>query len=113
MDNQLGGASQYQVEQANQGYAQAQTNLSTAEANLTTAYQQFDQLVGLTPDDQPVLTDQPSFAPLAIGSLDAEVSQVLAESPSILKAQDTVTADKTALKYTSFVTSENSPAPIP
>ena len=64
--------------QENQSYAAAQTSLTTAQANLDTAYQKFNQLVGLAPDDRPVLTDQPSFAPLVIGSLDAEVSRVLA-----------------------------------
>jgi outer membrane protein TolC len=107
LNNQLGGASQYQVQQANQSSAQAQTNLSTAEANLTTAYQQFNQLVGLAPDDRPALTDQPSFTPLVMDSLDAEVNRVLAASPSILKAQDAVSADKQGLNVVSYVTSAN------
>lgn len=108
LEQQLGGYSQYQVTQADQSYAQAQTNLSTAEASLTTAYQQFDKLVGLATDDQPVLTDQPSsFTPLVVGSLDAEVSRVLADSPSILQAQNTVVADKTGLSVVSYVTSAN------
>ncbi len=107
MNNQLGGASQYQVQQANQADVADEAALSQAEANLTTAYQQFDQLVGLTPDDQPVLTDQPSFAPLVVGSLDAEVSRVLADSPTVLNAQDAVVADKDGLNMVSYVTSEN------
>ena len=58
---QLGGASQYEVMQASQNDAASQASLSSAEANLDTAYQQFDQLVGLAIDDHPALTDQPSL----------------------------------------------------
>jgi outer membrane protein TolC len=107
LEYQVGGDSQDDVIQENQRYAAAQTNLDTAKANLTNAYLKFNQLVGLTPDDRPVLTDQPSFAPLVIGSLDAEVSRVLAGSPSILQAQDSVSSDKTAMTVVSYVPSAN------
>jgi outer membrane protein TolC len=107
LEYQVGSASQDDVIQENQSYAAAQTSLDTANANLTNAYLQFNQLVGLAPDDRPVLTDQPSFAPLVIGSLDAEVSRVLADSPSILLAQNSVSSDKTALNVVSYIPSEN------
>jgi outer membrane protein TolC len=107
LEYQVGYTSQDAVVQENQKYAAAQTSLDTANANLTNAYLQFNQLVGLAPDDRQVLTDQPSFAPLVIGSLDAEVSRVLADSPSILLAQNSVSSDKTALNVVSYIPSEN------
>ena len=107
LEYQVGSDSQNDVSQENESYAAAQTSLSSTQDSLDTAYQQFNQLVGLAPDARPVLTDQPSFTPLVIGSLDAEVSRVLAGSPAVLSAQDTVVSDKTALTIVSDVPSEN------
>jgi outer membrane protein len=107
LEYQVGSASQDDVSQENQSYAASQSSLSSTQESLDTAYQQFNQLVGLVPDDRPVLTDQPSYALLVIGSLDAEVSRVLADSPSILQAQNTVISDKTALTMVSYVPSAN------
>lgn len=104
LDNQLGGYSQYQVQQANQISAQDQTTLSTDKATLATDYQKFDQLVGLAPDDTPALTDQPSYVPLTI-DMDTEVNQVLAESPTILSDQETITTDKDATNAPTYTTS--------
>ena len=106
LEYQVGSASQYAVTQANQSDCRRPDQPGHRRTNLDTAYQNFNQLVGLAPDARPVLTDQPSFTPLVIGSLDAEVSQVLADSPSILQAQNTVSGDKTALNVVSYVPSD-------
>ncbi len=107
LEYQVGSDSQNDVSQENESYAAAQTSLSSAQDSIDTAYEQFNELVGLASGDRPVLTDQPSYAPLVIGSLDAEVSRVLADSPSILQAQDSVISDKTALNVVSYVPSAN------
>jgi len=91
LEYQVGYTSQDAVVQENQKYAAAQATLATDQASLDTDYQKFNQLVGLATDDRPVLTDQPTFAPLVIGSLDAEVSRVLASDVNISNAQNTVT----------------------
>jgi outer membrane protein len=101
LEYQVGGASQYDVIQENQSYAAVQTSLDTAKANLDTDYQKFNQLVGLATGDRPVLTDQPSFAPLVIGSLDAEVSRVLGSDFNISSAQNTVTEQQEGLTVVS------------
>jgi outer membrane protein TolC len=101
LEYQVGGASQYDVVQETQSYAAAQNSLDAAKTNLGTDYQKFNQLVGLATGDRPVLTDQPSFAPLVIGSLDAEVSRVLASDVNISSAQNTVTEQQEALTVVS------------
>jgi outer membrane protein TolC len=98
---QIGSDSQDDVSQENQLYAQAQASLTADQNDLDTTYQQFNQLVGLAPDDRPVLTDQPSFTPLVIDSLDAEVSRVLATDPAITSSQNSVTEQKEALNVVS------------
>ena len=85
LEYQVGSDSQNDVSQENESYAAAQTSLSSTQDSLDTAYQQFNQLVGLAPDARPVLTDQ----------------------PAVLSAQDTVVSDKTALTIVSDVPSEN------
>jgi outer membrane protein TolC len=104
---QVGGASQQAVIQENQLYADAQDTLTTDQANLDADYQKFNQLVGLAPADRPALTDQPSFAPLVVGSLGAEVSRVLASDPNISSAQNTVTEQQEALTIVSFDAAAN------
>jgi outer membrane protein TolC len=98
---QVGGASQDAVIQENQSYAAAQSSLASDQSSLDTDYQKFNQLVGLTTSDRPTLTDQPSFVPLVIGSLDAEVSRVLESDLNISSAQNTVTEQQEALNVVS------------
>lgn len=103
---QFGGASKLQVQQAKENLAAAQSSLTTADKTLTTAYEKLNQLVGLMPDDRPNLVDQPAFVPLVINSLDAEVSRVLAASPTVLQAQQSVDKAKIALNIYSFSSTE-------
>lgn len=102
LNNQFGGASKLQVQQAKESLAAAQSSLTAADKTLTTAYEKFNQLVGLMPGDRPNLIDQPAFAPLEIDSLDAEVNRVLAASPTVLQAQQSVNKAKIALNIYSF-----------
>jgi outer membrane protein TolC len=101
LEYQVGYTSQDAVVQENQKYAAAQATLATDQASLDTDYQKFNQLVGLATDDRPVLTDQPTFAPLVIGSLDAEVSRVLASDVNISNAQNTVTEQQEGMTIVS------------
>ncbi len=90
LNNQVGGASKLQLQQAGQALTSAQSTLTGAEKSLADDYQKFNQLVGLTTDARPVPTDQPDYTPLKIGSLDAEVSRVLESSPSLAVDQKSV-----------------------
>lgn len=102
LNHQLGGASGLEKQQASDTATTARASLATAETSLADAYQQFNQLVGLLPDERPDLVDQPSFAPLEIDSLEAEVSRALASSPSVLNKADAVDQAKTALLIYSY-----------
>lgn len=55
--------------------------LVAANKALDDAYQKFNQLVGLWPEDRPVLLDAPEMKELEVNSLEAEVGRVLVESP--------------------------------
>ncbi|MBC7326339.1 MAG: TolC family protein, partial [Moorella sp. (in: Bacteria)] len=76
--------------QAESGLAQANSALEAAKKALDDAYQQFNVLVGLWPEDRPVLVDRPSFTPLQADNLEAEVERAAEESPSLWMAKKNI-----------------------
>lgn len=79
------------------GLAGGKAGLEAAEKALADAYQKFNQLVGLWPEDRPVLVDRPSFSPLQIDSLDTEVERAVEESPSQWLAEKKIDLAKLSL----------------
>ncbi|MDD3653223.1 MAG: TolC family protein, partial [Desulfotomaculaceae bacterium] len=68
-----------------QAEAAVTTARSTLEANkkaLDDAYQKFNFLVGLWPEDKPILVDKPQYNELVVNDLDYEVKKALEESPT-------------------------------
>ncbi|APC09540.1 TolC family protein [Neomoorella thermoacetica] len=102
MSFQAGIISNSQMQQTANGYSQAQAQLASAQKALDNAYEKFNQLVGLMPDERPVLVDRPTFMPLTINSLDAEVSRVLDASPTVWLMEKNVDLAKLALDLYSF-----------
>ncbi len=72
-------------------YRGAQAGLEKARSDLTTAYVAFNQIVGLWPEDRPVLTTSLEFHPLEVSSLDYEVTKVLEKCPQVWLAEQGVT----------------------
>lgn len=90
LKHQFGFASSLQLKQEKGNLDSAKQAYASAEKSLAAAYEKLNRLVGLAPDDRPVLTDKPSFSPLEVASLDAEIARALNESPSIWKAEASV-----------------------
>jgi hypothetical protein len=107
LEYQVGSASQYAVTQEQQAEGAEKAALDNANTTLNSDYEKFNQLVGLASTARPELTDQPSFAPLDCTNLNGAVSQAIADSPSVLKAQYAISSDKTALSMVSDVPSDN------
>lgn len=72
------------------GLAAAKGALEAARKALDDAYQQFNLLVGLWPEDRPVLVDRPGFTPLKVDNLDTEVERAVEESPSVWLAKQNI-----------------------
>lgn len=70
---------------------QAKSNLAAAQTKLNSAYESFNRLVGLWPEDRPVLTEEPSYSPVEVTSIQHEVSRVLETSPEIWKTEHLTT----------------------
>jgi len=75
-------------------YKAALTTLSTAQNDLDTAYNSFNNLIGLWSIDRPVLTDSVQYKPIEVANLDNEVARVLETSPTIWSKEDTVAMQK-------------------
>ena len=71
--------------------------LASARAALEDAYHKLNQLVGLNPDDRPVLKDQPQLIPIKVDDLEAEIQRRVEESPSVWLAERNVELARLAL----------------
>lgn len=90
----VGMATQAALTGAEAQYQAAQATLNAAQNDLDKAYVLLNQLVGLWPEDRPVLTDKVDFKALQITNLDYEVVKVLESCPTVWLAQETVTMKK-------------------
>lgn len=72
------------------GLSAAKGALEAAKKALDDTYQQFNLLVGLWPEDRPVLVDRPGFEPLKVDDLDAAVERAVEESPSVWLAKQNI-----------------------
>ncbi|MEW5952346.1 MAG: TolC family protein [Bacillota bacterium] len=68
----------------------------TAENELSKAYEALNKLIGLWPEDRPILKDNILFTPLEDVALDAHVRSVLDHSPSVWLAEEAVSMAKYA-----------------
>lgn len=80
--------------QAEAGLAAAKASLGTAENELDEAYVNLNKLLGLWPQDQPVLLDSLELIPIHVDNLDTAVQRVIEASPSIWLAQERATMQK-------------------
>ncbi len=78
------------VIQAETNYAAAVSSLEADRKSLDDEYQKFNQLVGLWPEDRPALVDTPALEKLEVADLDAEVSKIVNNSPSVWLAGQNV-----------------------
>ena len=88
--------------QADSDLAGAKSDLEAARKALDDAYQQFNQLVGLWPEDRPVLTGRPSFSALEIDNLDTEVERAVENSPTLWQAKRNIDLAKLNLDLYAF-----------
>lgn len=91
-----GTLSSTEIIMAEAQWEQEKKNYEAAQQNLNDAYNTFNNLVGLLPEERPLLVDTPDYQPLSINSLDAEVDRVLADSPAVWAAKQQIDIKKWA-----------------
>lgn len=74
--------------------ATAKSDLESARNQLSADYEALNLLLGLWPEDRPVLTDEINFEPLEIDNLEQEVQRAVEKSPKVWLAQEGVTLAK-------------------
>lgn len=72
----------------------AKSDLEKAQNQLNTDYEALNLLVGLWPEDRPVLVDDINYEPLKIDNLEQEVQRAVEKSPSVWLAQEGVNLAK-------------------
>jgi outer membrane protein TolC len=97
------------VVQATTNYESAKSSLEAAKKALDDDYQKFNQLVGLWPDDRPVLVTIPEITPLEVANLDYEVAKALDISPTVWSAQRKIDLAKLTKQLYDFTDSNSEP----
>ncbi|NPV73195.1 MAG: TolC family protein [Pelotomaculum sp.] len=94
VSHRVGLISQDALLAAESKWAGAKSALEKARNDLDAAYTAFNQMVGLWPEDRPVLTDELKFIPLSDNNVEYLVAKALADSPSVWLANEKVNLQK-------------------
>ncbi|MCQ2560098.1 MAG: TolC family protein [Clostridia bacterium] len=88
--NLCGMLSQSDYDTQKNTYQTAQTAVDTAETNLEAAYLTFNSLVGLKPDDRPILTDEITFTEFKTDSIAADMDRAKDTSLTLWQTVDSI-----------------------
>lgn len=83
----LGAESPLNVTSLRTQYASAQANLTAAENKLEQAWVDLNALLGKPVTWRPELADRPSYAPLELADLEAEIDRIVEASPTVWAAE--------------------------
>lgn len=72
----------------------AKSDLESAKNQLNTDYEALNLLIGLWPEDRPVLVDEIDYEPLKIDNLEQEVQRAVVKSPKVWLAEESVNLAK-------------------
>lgn len=86
----LGMTSSIQYGIGNSAYETSKLAVQNAQTALDKAYTDFNNLVGISVSERPVLLDNTAFEPLEIDNLDNAISRILNEDPSIWMTEQNV-----------------------
>lgn len=76
--------------------ARARSDLTEVQNKLNSDYESLNQLLGLWPEDRPVLVDEAQFDPMPEIDLDHAVQRVMEESPTVWQAGEKIQLAKFA-----------------
>ncbi len=94
---QQGLISSLEKSSADVQYLSAQKAVSSAEDQLTTAYQALNKLIGSRVDDRLILSQKPAYQQLVIDELEAAVNRAVDANPSIWLAGQNIDLAKLQL----------------
>jgi len=91
-----GMSPQLALQTAEMGLTGSKAGLVGAQNDLDLAYTALNQVIGVWPEDRPVLVDTVQFKPIEVENLDTHIQRVLETNPSIWLAGEGVTMAKYA-----------------
>jgi len=104
-----GMASLYDKTAAEVQYQAAKNSLDSARQSLDNAYLALNQLIGLKPEDRPMLLDKPGFQPLEPVIIEEKIAQTLNASPSVWLAEQAARIAEVQLDLYDFTYSGQEP----
>jgi len=90
MSYDCGMISQSQLKQAEYAHKMAQASYEYSKKEVEKAYQNFNNLVGLSLSDRPLLRDEIEYTPIDIVDLNHEIARVMDNNPAIWLAEKQV-----------------------
>jgi outer membrane protein len=79
-----------QLKLAEAGNKTAITSYELAQKEVEQAYQDLSNLIGLKPEDKPILVDEIEYTPLEVDDLDFAIARIMADNPVIWLLEQTV-----------------------
>lgn len=87
---QAGLSGKIEADRVEKTYDAERKTLQAEETSLKNAYESFNKLVGLKPDERPVLTEKLVFERLPETDVEGHIAAVISESPDIWKAEKAI-----------------------
>lgn len=94
VQKEVGMLSDPDLTKAQADYDKAVKTRDADVESVSKAYVTFNKLVGLWPEDRPVLVDKIEYSPIQVDNIDTEVSRALETSESIWKLKQNITLQK-------------------
>ena len=98
----LGVMSDMQYKIGYHSFEASSLGVDTAQTTLDKAYTEFNNLLGLSITERPILTDRVSFAPLPVEELESVIHRTLDADPTIWMQEQTVSIEALQLDLYSY-----------
>lgn len=85
LKQQAGMAGKIEADRAEKLYNAEKKNNTVNDTNLNNAYEAFNQLLKLRPEERPVLEEKPEYKPLGEVDVEAHISRVNSQNPSLFQ----------------------------
>ncbi|WP_027365957.1 TolC family protein [Desulfotruncus alcoholivorax] len=99
---QVGTTSKPELIGAQSGASVSESSVNVARENLDKAYIELNSLIGLWPEDRPVLQDDIEFEEFKVDNIDAEVNRAETSSENLWYLEQLVTLQKMDLRYFNY-----------
>ncbi|ERI08431.1 TolC family protein [Aneurinibacillus aneurinilyticus] len=98
LKQQAGMAGKIEADRAEKLYDAEKKNNAVNDTNLRNAYEAFNQLLELRPEERPVLEEKPEYKPLGEIDVEAHITGINAQNPTLFQADKGIDLARLDLK---------------